>query len=245
MITPVQQLEYGTPVFKIIEEGGAVRFITDQRKLNHKIVRKPCTLPRIGDTMQQLELFQYSMAIDLNMVYYIIQIFPVIRNPKTIVTEFGKFRYNKVLIGLCVSKDMFQDKINEIPGGIKVDKAYIYNILVLGKVMLPQYIYQLRVIFDRLCNAQLKSNSPRYRFGFKYISCLGYIFTWEGVKLDMGKLQGILDLGRTTTTNEARDLIRMVKYYRDMCTSQFYVITPILDACSCPKGRYIRWNNNM
>ena len=41
VITPVQQIQYGTPLFIIPKEEGTVRFITEYRRINQKLVRKP------------------------------------------------------------------------------------------------------------------------------------------------------------------------------------------------------------
>ena len=54
VLTPVQQSQYGTPIFIISKKEGTVRFIIEYLRLNQKLVRKPYTLPRIGETMQQL-----------------------------------------------------------------------------------------------------------------------------------------------------------------------------------------------
>ena len=51
-----------------------MRFITDYQKFKQKMVRKPYPLPIIYDTMKQLEGFQYTTALDLNLVYYTIYI---------------------------------------------------------------------------------------------------------------------------------------------------------------------------
>ena len=45
-ITPVQQSQYGTPVFIIPKKEGTVRVITDYHRINQKLVRKPYPLPR-------------------------------------------------------------------------------------------------------------------------------------------------------------------------------------------------------
>ena len=36
-----------------------------------------------------------------------------------IVTEFGKFRYNRVPVGICTSGDIFQSKLDELIGDIE------------------------------------------------------------------------------------------------------------------------------
>ena len=71
-----------------------MRFITDYCRINQKLVRKPHPLTRIGETMQQLEGFQYATALYLNMGYYTIRLSPARQDMTTVVNEFGKFRYN-------------------------------------------------------------------------------------------------------------------------------------------------------
>ena len=50
-------------------------FIKDHLRVIHKLVIKPYYLPRIGETMQKLEGFQYNTELDLNMVCYTIRIY--------------------------------------------------------------------------------------------------------------------------------------------------------------------------
>ena len=68
----VQESEWGTPVFIISKKEGTVCFLTNYRKVNGQIVRKPFPIPRIADTLQQLEGFTFATALDLNMGYYTI-----------------------------------------------------------------------------------------------------------------------------------------------------------------------------
>ena len=61
--------------------------------------------------MQQLEVFQYTTSLDLNMGYYNTRLSPASQYMTTIVPEFGKFRYNHLPMGMCASGDIFQSKI--------------------------------------------------------------------------------------------------------------------------------------
>ena len=154
-------------------------FIIDYKNLNQKIVRKLYPLPRIDDTIQKLKGFQYAMELYLNIGYYTIDLFPESHDLTTIVTEFGKFRYNIVLTVLCASSDIFQAKVDKLIGDIEGVKKYINNILVLGKGGFYQHIDQIRVIFARICAIGLKANAPKCIVGLKEIPFLGYIITQE------------------------------------------------------------------
>ena len=130
MLTPVQNSQYGTPVCFIPKKERTVRFITDYHRLNQKLVRNPYPLPRIGETMQQLEGFQYATALDINMGYYTIIIPPASEDMTRIVTEFGKLRYNCLPMGICTSGDIFQARVDELLRDIKGIKTYIDDIIV-------------------------------------------------------------------------------------------------------------------
>ena len=100
MLNTVQQSQYGTPVFIIPKKEGTVRFITDYRRINQKLVRKPYPLLRICKTMQQLEVFHYATALDINMGYYTIRLSSASQDMMMIVAEFGKFEYNRLPMGI-------------------------------------------------------------------------------------------------------------------------------------------------
>ena len=73
------------------------------------------------------------------MGYYTIIIFPAIPDMTTIVTEFGKFRYNRLPMGMLVLGDIFQAKVDKILGDIEGVKMNIYDILVLSKDCLTKH----------------------------------------------------------------------------------------------------------
>ena len=87
-----------------------------------------------------MEGFQYATALDLNMGYYTIQLSPKSKDLTTIVTEFGKYRFNVLPMGLgIVSGDIFQAKVNELLGDIEGLYAYIDDILLTTKGLFDEH----------------------------------------------------------------------------------------------------------
>ena len=68
--------EWGSPTFIIAKKQGTVRFLTDFREVNKRLVRKPFPIPKITTVLQELEGFQYATQLDLNMGYYTIRLDP-------------------------------------------------------------------------------------------------------------------------------------------------------------------------
>ena len=67
------------------------------------------------------------------MRYYTISLSPVGQYMTEIVTEFDKFKYNRLPMVMCASGYIFQDKVYEMLGDIEGVKTYIHDILVLIK----------------------------------------------------------------------------------------------------------------
>ena len=61
-----------------------------------------------------MEGLKYAKKLYLKMVYYTIRILPASQDMTTIVTKFGKFIYNCLLMGMCASGNIFQYKVDEL-----------------------------------------------------------------------------------------------------------------------------------
>ena len=81
------------------------------------------------------------------MVYYNIRLSPASQYMKMIVTEFFKFRYNRLPMGMCTLVYIFQAKVDKILGDIKGVKTYIDDILVLIKDCFINQIEKLIILF--------------------------------------------------------------------------------------------------
>ena len=146
-------------------------------------------------------------------------------------------------MGMCASGGILQAKVDKLLDEIEVLKTYINDILVLSHDSFENHIGRLRIIFSRLRAADLKVNAPKCSFGLKEIPYLGYVTTREGIKPDPNKVQGILDLGQPVTTTEARALMVMVQYYRDMWPSRSHILAPLIEAARNPKDEKIMCND--
>ena len=193
--------------------------------------------------MQKLEGFQYTTSLDINMGYFTIRLSPASQDTTKIVTEFGKFIYICLPMGLCSLGDIFQSKVDELLGDIEGVKTYIYDIIVLIKDSFENHIDQLIIILWRLRTAGLKVNAPKCSFGLNKIPYLGCVITREGIKPDPKKVQGIMDLRQTPTTTEARGLIGMVQYCRDMWLIRSHILATMTEAANGPKYRKLLWND--
>ena len=70
-------------------------------------------------------------------------------------------------MGMCASGDIFQAKVYKLLGDIKGIKTYIGDILISSRDGFENHIEQLKIIFGRLSDADLKVNAPKCSFWLK------------------------------------------------------------------------------
>ena len=170
-------------------------FIMEYLRVKLKLFVKPYPLARIDENMHQLGGFHYAKVLDLRMGYYTRRLSPASKDTTMIVTEFGKFRYNCLPMGMCDLGEIFQSKVDELLSDIEGVKNYIDDIIVLSKDRFEKHTEQLIIIFGRLRAAALKVNAPKCSFGLKEIPYLVYFITRECNKPEPKKMQRIMDLG--------------------------------------------------
>ena len=69
VIKKVNRSQWGAPAFLIPNKDITVRFISDFRKLDKRILRQPYPVPKIQCLLLRLEGFLYGTTLDLKMGY--------------------------------------------------------------------------------------------------------------------------------------------------------------------------------
>ena len=151
--------QWGAPTFLIPKKDSIVRFIYEFRELNKRILRQPYPIPKIQDLLLRLEGFRYGTTLDLNMGYYHIEISDKSKELCTIITQWGKYEYQRLPMGLCNSPDILQENMSKLFVGIYTVRVYINDLFHVTKGSWKEHLTFLEEMFDRLHKAILKVNS--------------------------------------------------------------------------------------
>ncbi len=122
--------EWAAATFVHPKKTGDVRILTDFRRLNAQLIRKPFPLPKISDILQKLSGFRYATAIDLSMGYYHIPLDEESQRLCTTILPWGKYMYQHLPMGIMNSPDIFQSIMMDLLGDLEFTAAYIDDILV-------------------------------------------------------------------------------------------------------------------
>jgi hypothetical protein len=174
--------EWGAPTFIIPKKDGRIRFISDFRKLNTFLKRKPYPIPKIQDMLLKLKGFTYASALDLNMGYYTIRLDPDAQKLCTIVLPWGKYKYKRLPMGLAGSPDIFQEKMSDLMRGLEFVRCYLDDVLIISTSTFEEHLQKVEQCFERIAKAGLTINPDKSFFGKKEIEYLGYWVTQHGIQ---------------------------------------------------------------
>ena len=186
--------EWGSPAFIIPKLDQTVRFLTDFREVNKRIVRTPFPIPKISSILQEMEGFTFATAIDLNMGYYTIRLDPDAQKICTIILPWGKYSYLRLPMGISGAPDIFQEKMSNLMRTLEYVRTYTDDLLIITMSTYDDHLNKVEKVLDRLRLAKLRVNVKKSSFALHEIEYLGYVLSRDGIKPQPEKVSAILAL---------------------------------------------------
>jgi hypothetical protein len=150
--------EWAAPTFIQAKNTGNVRILTDFRRLNVQIIRKPFPLPKISDLLRKLRGFKYATAIDLSMGYYHIPLDLEAQKLCTPILPWGKYQYKRLPMGEKTSPYIFQRIMYELLGDIHNIQVYLDDIIITSNGTIEEHAEIMEKVLDILQNANFRAN---------------------------------------------------------------------------------------
>ena len=233
--------KWATPTFVQPKKTGDVRILTDFRRLNAVLQRKPFPLPKISDLLQKLSGFKYATAIDLSMGYYHIPLDEASQELCTTILPWGKYRYLRLPMGIKNSPDIFQSIMIDLLGDLEYARTYIDDILIISNGTYEDHMAKLDEVLTRLEHAGFRANVRKCYFAQDEIEYLGYDLTRSGIKPQAKKVEAIIRLNPPRTKRQLRTFLGMVNFYRDMWHRRSHVLAPLTALIS--KDAKFKWED--
>ena len=110
-----------------------------------------------------------------------------------ITTPFGLFEFTRMPFGLRNAGQTFQRFVNSVLRGLNFTFVYIDDILVASKNV-NEHKEHLRILFERLVDADLRINSAKCQFGVTSLEFLGHNVTPNGILPSQERIEAIVNL---------------------------------------------------
>jgi hypothetical protein len=131
-------------------------------------------------------------------------------------------------VGLYNSRDIFQEKMNDLLDGLDTMRVYINNILHMTKGSWEDHLTGLEEVFSHLRQAGLKVNAKKSNVGAHKIKYLDYNITQTGIQPIAKKVQAIQAIKTPETHKQLRGFISsMINFYRDMWKNRASLLVPL------------------
>ena len=233
---------WASPVVMVRKKDGTHRFCIDYRDLNAVTVPGTFPLPRIDDLLDQLGQSRFFSTLDLASGYW--QIHPDSRKKTAFVTPQGLFEFRVMPFGLTNAPSVFQRLMQKVLAGLNPEDGpdfvvvYIDDILVFSRT-LEEHLEHLRMVIERLEEAQLKLKPVKCQFIRKEVDYLGHVLTPEGLKVNSRLVEAVTNFPQPQSVSEVRRFLGLASYYRRF-VPQFSKIAHPLRAMTC-KGATFTW----
>ena len=224
---------WAAPTFIIPKKDGRVRWVSDFRKLNEQLQRQIYPLPRIMDVLRRRKGYKYFTKLDLSMQYFTFELDEESSNLCTIVTPFGKFKYNRLPMGVCQSSDIAQETMENIFSDLLQDSVEIYidDIGIFSNTW-DEHLTTIHTVLQRLQENGFSINPLKCEWAVKETDWLGYWLTPEGLKPWTKKIKPILAMKPPENATQLRSFIGAVTYYRDMWPHRAHTLAPLTQLTS-------------
>ncbi|KAL0880701.1 hypothetical protein ABMA27_001917 [Loxostege sticticalis] len=191
------------------------RVVIDYRKLNDITIGDTYPIPQITEILDQLGSSSYFSTLDLASGFHQIQLNEADK-PKTAFTvPEGHFQFTRMPFGLKNAPSTFQRLMNSALSGLQGIRCFVYldDVVSYGHD-LNSCISNLKAIFQRIRDFNLKLQPDKCEFLRREVCYLGHIITEQGVKPNPEKVKAVTAFPIPKTPKDIKSFLGLVSYYR-------------------------------
>jgi hypothetical protein len=236
---------WAAPSFAQIKKTGNVRILTDFRKMNLAIERKPFPLPRIGESIQKIEKFRTATALDLSQGYYSIPIGEKTQKIYTTVLPWGKYAYRRLAMGIACAPDIFQSIMMEILGDLDYVLVYVNDILIIQRENETEqdHLDKVKTVLQRLQEKGFRANLRKSFFMQKQVEYLGWLLTTNGLEPQPKKIKTMKRIQPPKNTKQLKMFLGMINFYRNLWPKRSETLAPLNKIASKHGKLNWKWGN--
>lgn len=218
------------------------RIVTDFRRINQKTIDDRYPIPNTTDILDKLGRCLYFTTLDLKSGFHQIEMHPDDIKKTAFNVENGHYEYVRMPFGLKNAPATFQRIMDNVLKGLinKICFVYIDDIIIFS-TSLQEHIVNVKKVFQRLREHNLKVQLDKCEFLKTEVSFLGHVITPEGIKPSKSKINAILNYPKPTTTKEIKSFLGLIGYYRKFIPNFAKLTKPFTNCLK--KGAQINVND--
>ncbi|XP_042145244.1 uncharacterized protein K02A2.6-like [Ixodes scapularis] len=163
-------------------------------------------MPTLEDIAPNLSGAKYFSTLDAASGYWQIKLADESSNICTM-----RYRFLRMPFGISIAPEIFQRAMHQVLQGLEGVSVVMDDILVWGGTK-TEHDENLKRVLERCRSYNLRLNKKKCRFLQQSVRYLGHIVTNEGLALDPGRLQDILEVKEPKNRKELQVFLGMVNF---------------------------------
>lgn len=211
VVKVTQPTEWCAAMVPVLKPNGNVRICVDLKRLNQAVEREKYVLPTMEEIMPRLSGAKFFTSLDAACGFYQIPLHKESSLLTTFITPFGRYAFRRLPFGITSAPEIFQRKMNETLQGLEGVVIYMDDVLIYAETE-ELHDQRLEEVLKVIEGSGLKLNKAKCNFKQRRVRFLGHVIDEEGVRLDPGKVTGIVNFPQPQNVAELKRFLGMVNY---------------------------------
>ena len=226
-----------SPILFVPKKDGSLRLCVDYRQLNDITIKDRYALPLINELHDRLQGATIFTSLDMRGAYNLIRMKEGEEWKTAFRTRYGLYEYRVMPFGLTNAPASCQRMINEqLHEYLDIFVvAYLDDILIFSKTE-AEHIEHVKKVLAKLEKARLLLKPEKCEFHKEELAFLGYIVGRNGIRMDQGKVQAVLEWPAPTTIKETQAFLGFANFYRRFIEGYSRVAKPLTELTKKDQG---------
>ena len=183
------------PVFFVGKKDGKKRIVQDYRYLNEWTIKNNYPLPLISDVLKNIGMKKLFTKMDLRWGYNNVRIKEGDEWKAVFTIPEGSFELTVMFFGLMNSPATFQAMMNELLRDlINTEKVVVFiDDVIVGTETEEGHDKLVMEVIKRLEENNLYVKLEKCKWKVREVEFLGVVIGPEGIKMEKGKVKGVLE----------------------------------------------------
>ena len=218
-------------VFFVGKKDGKKRMVQDYWYLNEWTIKNNYPLPLISDVLEKIGTKKVFMKMDLRWGYNNVRIKEGNEWKAAFMMPEESFEPTVMFFGLTNSPATFQAMMNELLRDlINMGKvAAFINDVIVGTETEEGHDKLVAEVIRRLEENDLYVKPEKCKWKMREVKFLGVVIGPEGIKMEKGKVRGVLEWLTPKCVKDIQKFLGLVNYYRQFIEGFATVARPLHD----------------